>query len=64
MLAELGIPHRHQNLPPHSAETLAYSFSSKVPILLAGDVAILGSFAVLTYLADKHGQLAAQSATI
>ena len=64
MLAELGIPHRHQNLPPHSAETLAYSFPSKVPILLAGDVAIHGSFAVLTYLADKHGQLTAQSATI
>lgn len=55
MLAELGIPHRHQNLPPHSVETFAYSFSSKVPILLAGDVAIHGPFAVLTYLADKHG---------
>lgn len=64
MFAELSIPHRHKNLPPHSAETLAYSFSSKVPILLAGDVAIHGPFAVLTYLADKHGQLTVQSATI
>ncbi len=64
MLEELGISYEHQNVPPDSAEVLAYSYSGKVPILLAGDVAIDGSCAILTYLADKHGQLTAQSGTI
>lgn len=64
MLEELGVPYEHQNVPPHSAEVLAYNASGKVPILLDGDVAISDSSAILTYLADKHGKLAAKAGTV
>ena len=64
MLEELGIPYEHQNVPPHSAEVLAYNSSGKVPILLDDGVAIHDSSAILTYLADKHGRLTAQPGTI
>ena len=40
MLEELGIPYEHQNVPPHSAEVLAYNFFGKATILLDSDVAI------------------------
>ena len=64
MLEELGVPYEHQNVPPHSAEVLAYNASGKVPILLDGEVAISDSSAILTYLADKHGKLAAKAGTV
>ena len=64
MLEELSVPYEHQNVPPHSAEVLAYNTSGKVPTLLDGDVVVHDSSAILTYLADKHGQLTAQAGTI
>jgi glutathione S-transferase len=64
MLEELGVLYEHQNVLPHSAEILAYNASGKVPILLDCDVAISGSSAILTYLADKHGTLSARAGTV
>ncbi|MEO8243231.1 MAG: glutathione S-transferase family protein [bacterium] len=56
LLEELGQPYDHRPFAPQSAEVAAHNPSGKVPVLIADGVTLTDSFAILTYLADKHGQ--------
>ncbi len=56
-LEELGLPYTHNPLRPGSAEMKAINPSGKVPALLVDDEVLTDSVAIMTYLADKHGQL-------
>jgi glutathione S-transferase len=64
MLEELGEPYTHNAAAPRSDEVTALNPSGKVPVLLDGDAALTDSTAILTYLADKHGQLTYHAGTI
>ncbi len=64
MLEELGVPYEHAPFAPRSDELRALSPPGKAPVLLDGDVVIPDSTAILTYLADKHGQFTAQAGTL
>lgn len=58
MLEELGQPYAHRPEPPRSDAVLAHNGSGKIPVLLLDDgTALSDSTAILTYLADVHGQL-------
>jgi len=64
MLEEIGQPYESIQVPPRSPEVTALNPSGKVPVLVDGDDAITDSAAILTYLADKHGQLTFPAGTI
>ncbi|MEL7013111.1 MAG: glutathione S-transferase family protein, partial [Pseudomonadota bacterium] len=55
-LEELGIDYEHDPTMPRSAGALAANPSGKIPTLLIDGEAIADSTAILTYLADSHGQ--------
>lgn len=57
MLEELGQPWELVDAGPHSPEVLALNPSGKVPVFTEDGKVLLNSSAMLTYLADKHGQL-------
>ena len=57
LLEELGVEYAFQPALPRSPEVLALSPLGKVPVLLDGDHVFTDSTAIMTYLADKHGQL-------
>ncbi|WGW04990.1 glutathione S-transferase family protein [Tropicibacter oceani] len=63
MLEELGVDYGHVPAGPQSEEVLRVSPIGKVPVLLDGDHVIPDSTAILTYLADKHGQFTAAAGT-
>ncbi len=64
MLEELGEPYTHIAAAPRSDEVTALNPSGKIPVLLDGDATLTDSTAILTYLADKHGQLTYPAGTI
>ena len=64
MLEELGVPYEHFPTPPHSGEVLALSKAGKVPVFVEGEAVLTDSTAILTYLADKHGQLTFPAGTL
>ncbi|MFP4274096.1 MAG: glutathione S-transferase family protein [Paracoccaceae bacterium] len=64
MLEELGAPYELRAEPPRSEAVRAVNPSGKIPVLLDGDAAIRDSTAILTYLADKHGQLTHPAGTV
>jgi glutathione S-transferase len=64
MLEEIGVPYVSELLSPRDPKVKSYNPSGKVPVLLDGDEAISDSSAILTYLADKHGQLTHPAGTI
>lgn len=57
MLEELGEPFTHHKLQPHAPELKAVNPSGKSPAMRAEGKIITDSSAIVTYLADKHGQL-------
>ena len=63
MLEELGLPYEHVNAGPRSDEVFTYSAQGKIPVLVDGDTPVTDSTAIITYLADKHGQFTAASGT-
>lgn len=63
-LEELGQPYELHEIKPHSAEALALNASGKIPILVDGDAVLTDSAAIMTYLADKHGQLTYPAGTV
>ena len=63
-LEELGQPYEQDAVKPHSERVRALSATGKIPVLLDGDEAITDSTAIMTYLADKHGQLTAPAGTL
>ena len=56
MLEELGQPYEYMAVRPASDEAKGYNPSGKVPVLVADGVTLTDSVAIMTYLADKHGQ--------
>lgn len=64
MLEELGAPYEHIPAAPRSEEARRYNPSGKVPALMDGTDILTDSMAIVTYLADKHGQLTAPAGTI
>lgn len=56
MLEELGVDYQHDPTMPRSSHALAANPSGKIPTLLTDGVAITDSTAILTHLADSHGQ--------
>lgn len=63
-LHEMGIDFEHIAAPARSPEVLAVNPSGKVPALIVDGTPIIDSVAILTYLADKHGQLTYPAGTI
>ncbi len=57
MLEELGVDYDHQPASPHSPEVRALNPLGKVPVLLDDGHTFTDSTAIMTYLADKHGEL-------
>lgn len=57
MLEELGLAYTHVMAAPRSAEVRALNPAGKVPVLVADGVALTDSAAILSFLADRHGQL-------
>jgi len=57
MLEELGVEYDHQPASPRSPEVRALNPLGKVPVLLDDDHTFTDSTAIMTYLADKHGEL-------
>ena len=63
-LEEMGLPYRHDAAKPRSDAVIALNPSGKVPVLRDGDAVLTDSMAILTYLADKHGQLTHPAGTL
>lgn len=64
-LEELGQDYTLTQTSPRSAEMKALNPSGgKVPALREGDTVITDSTAIISYLADKHGQLTAPAGTL
>ncbi len=57
MLEELGEPYEINPVPPRGDAARAFNPMAKVPSLQGPEGTISDSVAILTYLADKHGQL-------
>ena len=56
LLEELGQPYDHVAARPRSDEALRVNPSGKVPALVVDGVTLTDSTAILTFLADRHGQ--------
>jgi glutathione S-transferase len=56
LLEELGLDYNHLPVAPRSAEALAVNPSGKIPALRDGDAVLTDSVAIMTFLADQHGQ--------
>ncbi len=64
LLEELGVPFDHIPAAPRSAEVLAHNATGKIPVLLVDGTAVTDSTAILTYLADRHGQFTHPAGTL
>jgi len=64
LLEELGVPFTHLPATPHSEQARTASASGKIPVLMVDDTAISDSTAILTYLADRHGQFTFPAGTL
>ena len=57
MLEELGEPYEHVSAPPRSEHVIAVNPAGKVPVLIVDGTPITDSTVILTFLADRHGQM-------
>lgn len=64
MLEELGLPFRHVAALPRSEGVVAFNPAGKVPVLIDDGTPITDSTAILTYLADRHGDLTHPAGTL
>ena len=64
MLEELGQPYDHKPALPRSDEVTQVNVSGKVPVLIADGATLTDSTAILTYLADRHGQFTHPAGTL
>ncbi|MDQ2090460.1 glutathione S-transferase family protein [Marimonas arenosa] len=64
MLEELGQEYKHTPEKPRSELVSSLNPSGKVPVFKDGDAVLTDSTAIITYLADKHGQLTHACGTI
>lgn len=56
LLEEMGLGYENHPVAPRSDQVRAHYPAGKIPVLLEGDHAFTDSTAIMTYLADKHGQ--------
>lgn len=64
LLDEMGVEFTHHDLKPGSDEMRAVNPSGKVPALKVDGELITDSSAIMTFLADKHGQFTYPAGTI
>ena len=64
MLEELGVAYQHTAASARSDEVVAVNPSGKVPVLVSDGTPLTDSTAILTYLADRHGQFTYPPGTI
>ena len=64
LLEELGQPYDHIAAAPRSPEALAHNPTGKVPALIVDGTVVTDSVAIMTYLADKHGQFTNLAGTL
>lgn len=64
LLDEMGVAFTHHDLKPHAPELLAVNPSGKVPALKVEGEILTDSSAIMTFLADKHGQFTHPAGTI
>ncbi|MGR3291918.1 MAG: glutathione S-transferase family protein [Paracoccaceae bacterium] len=57
LLEEMGVAYKNLAVAPRSEQVTAHYAVGKLPVLLDGDHVFTDSVAIMTYLADKHGQL-------
>lgn len=57
LLEELGQEYEFIDVGPHDPQVLALNPSGKIPVLTDGDAVLTDSCAIMSYLADKHGDL-------
>lgn len=57
MLEELGVPYKVVPEAPHAPQVCALNPTGKVPVMVADDLVLTDSTAILTFLADKHSAL-------
>tara|TARA_R110002096_G_scaffold57509_2_gene145802 strand:- start:28470 stop:29057 length:588 start_codon:yes stop_codon:yes gene_type:complete len=63
-LHEMGLEFERIIAPSRSPEILAVNPSGKLPALIVDGTPIIDSTAIITYLADKHGQLTYPAGTV
>tara|TARA_R110002049_G_scaffold44333_5_gene130023 strand:+ start:75107 stop:75700 length:594 start_codon:yes stop_codon:yes gene_type:complete len=63
MLEEIGQPYDLNPAAARSDEAKKFNPSGKIPALVDGADVLTDSVAIMTYLADKHGQLTAPAGT-
>ncbi|RJL05278.1 glutathione S-transferase family protein [Paracoccus aestuarii] len=64
MLEELGQPYEHIPALPRSEGVAQVNPAGKVPVLIDDGTPITDSTAILTYLADRHGDLTHPAGTL
>ncbi len=64
MLEELGQPYELIQTGPRSDEILALNPLGKIPAMREGDTVLTDSTAIMTYLADKHGECTYPAGTL
>ena len=64
LLEELAQPYEHIAAAPGSAEILAHNPAGKVPALIVDGSVLTDSVAIMTYLADRHGQFTYPAGTL
>ncbi|ODT58958.1 MULTISPECIES: glutathione S-transferase family protein [Paracoccus] len=64
MLEELGQPYEHIPANPRSDGVAQFNPAGKVPVLIDDGTPITDSTAILTYLADRHGDLTHPAGTL
>jgi glutathione S-transferase len=64
MLEELGEPYTHIPANPRSDGVVQFNPAGKVPVLIDDGTPITDSTAILTYLADRHGELTHPAGTL
>lgn len=64
MLEELGQTYEHVPANPRSDGVVQFNPTGKVPVLIDDGTPITDSTAILTYLADRHGDLSHPAGTL
>jgi len=64
MLEELGQDYEHVPANPQSDGVIPFNPAGKVPVLIDDGTPITDSTAILTYLADRHGDLTHPAGTL
>lgn len=64
LLEELGLPFQHVAATPRSEGVVTFNPTGKVPVLIDDGTPITDLTAILTYLADRHGDLTHPAGTL